>query len=176
MTRDERSVSILTCEERQALREAALRAGGRLEQGPWGLQTSNSFRRIGSCGDGDVLSAVVQRHDGQPDLLGAPGVLDYIIAAQPRVVLALLAALEAAEGSPQLGRPSEDEVIQLSVRRGELRRIVMCVRRHAATGPLCAEAEVLAFAAKLHAALGEGSGVAGELAYCEETTEWRDKG
>lgn len=62
----------------------------------WMLQTSNSFRRIGTqCGDGDVLCGTKQR-DGQPDLLAAPGVLDYIVAAQPHVVTSLLDDLDAA--------------------------------------------------------------------------------
>lgn len=65
---------------------------------PWELQTSNSFRRIGtSRGDGDVLCAIKQRPDGHPDLYATAGVLDYIVAAQPRAVLALLADIEELE-------------------------------------------------------------------------------
>lgn len=84
-------------EERQDLRLAALRALSRTSTSSWALQTSNSFRRLGALGDGDILCAVVQQSDGQPDLLAAPGVLDYIVAAQPRVVLELLGALDEAE-------------------------------------------------------------------------------
>lgn len=63
----------------------------------WELQTSNSFRRIGAHGDGDVLCATTQASDGHPDLLAKPAVLDYVVAAQPRVVLELLDQLDAAE-------------------------------------------------------------------------------
>lgn len=104
----------MTKEDRQKLREAALvaqsgvnargvAAGARgIGTGignltVWDIQTSNSFRRIGQYGDGDVLCAVTQRSDGHPDLHAAPGVLDYIVAAQPYVVLELLAALDACE-------------------------------------------------------------------------------
>jgi len=67
------------------------------EPGTWELQTSNSFRRIGARGDGDVLCAITQRSDGHPDLLAPAGVLDYVVAAQPRVVLALLDLIEELE-------------------------------------------------------------------------------
>ena len=97
----------MTREERQKLREAALAAAravharardtsGRL-LGDWELQTSNSHRRIGAHGDGDVLCAVTQRSDNHPDLRAAPDVLRYIVAAQPTVVLTLLDQLDAAE-------------------------------------------------------------------------------
>jgi hypothetical protein len=86
-------------------------------------------------------------------------VLNYIIAAQPRVVLALLAALDRAEESKDKSllqrNSSEEDAIQLNVSRDELRRIIVCVRHDAATGPLCAEAEMLAFADKLGSALGD---------------------
>ena len=104
----------MTNEERRALREAAVAAkravsdrardnSGRLP-GDWELQTSNSHRRIGAHGDGDVLCAVTQRSDNHPDLHAAPDVLKYIVAAQPSVVLALLDQLDAAEKlTDQLG-------------------------------------------------------------------------
>ncbi len=88
----------MTREKRQELRDAALRAVSLTSTRPWTLQTSNSYRRIGSHGDGDVLCAVTQRSDGHPDLHAAPDVLDYIIEAQPSVVLALLRTLDEAEG------------------------------------------------------------------------------
>jgi len=95
-------------DERQVLRDAATRAmksiharvADRHAELPleWQLQTSNSFRRIGTTyGDGDVLCGTKHPRDGHPDLLAAQGVLDYIIATQPSVVLALLDALELAE-------------------------------------------------------------------------------
>ena len=59
--------------------------------GPYQVQMSNSFRRIGTRhGDGDVLCAVTQRSDGHPDLHAAPGVLDLFAALDPATVLELL--------------------------------------------------------------------------------------
>ena len=94
-------------EGRQALRDAALAAvnGTRARRdvrraaiaADWTLQTSNSFRRIGGHGDGDVLCGTKHPIDGHPDLLAPPGVLDYIVAAQPSVVLALLDQIDALE-------------------------------------------------------------------------------
>lgn len=89
---------------RDALREAikAVRVPSTFnEKGPlragWELQTSNSFRRIGLRGDGDVLCATRHPIDGHPDLLAAPGVLDYIVAAQPHVVASLLEDIDVLE-------------------------------------------------------------------------------
>ncbi len=103
----------MTREERQNLRNAAINAlrgvdehrvlttgtgvPGQRWSKEWALQTSNSFRRIGQHGDGDVLCAVKQQSDGHPDLSAARGVLDYIVAAQPSAVLDLLDQLDAAE-------------------------------------------------------------------------------
>lgn len=95
-------------EERQRLREAALAAVNATRAradvhrtalaDPWTLQTSNSFRRIGTLhGDGDVLCATIHPVDRHPDLLAAPGVLDYVIAAQPSVVLGLLDYVDVIE-------------------------------------------------------------------------------
>jgi hypothetical protein len=81
----------MTAEQSNKLRELALLVTSGDLRRPWSVQTSNSFRRIGTDrGDGDVLCAVTQRSDGHPDLHAAPGVLDYIVAAHPFVVLALL--------------------------------------------------------------------------------------
>lgn len=101
----------VTREERQKLRDATLSAQRSVEDRwrqlheglpkpqpcPWELQTSNSFRRIGMHGDGDVLCATTHPSDRHPDLLAAPGVLEYIVAVQPSVVLDLLDQLAAAE-------------------------------------------------------------------------------
>jgi hypothetical protein len=77
------------------LAEAAARVTvGTVFRRDWELQTSNSFRRIGAAGDGDVLCGTIQRSDGHPDLLAKPEVLEYIVAAQPRVVLELLDEIE----------------------------------------------------------------------------------
>jgi len=96
----------MTQDARQKLRDTALAAldgmRGRGEfrrsglSEDWQLQTSNSFRRIGTpYGDGNVLCGTKHPHDGHPDLLAAQGVLDYIVAAQPRVVLQLLDSVDA---------------------------------------------------------------------------------
>ena len=109
---------MLTPEDRQKLRSAAQaainatppRTSVQRVLDRWELQTSNSFRRIGCHGDGDVLCAVTQRSDGHPDLLAPPGVLDYVVAAQPRVVLALLDQLDAVD---QQGRQIADVAVKL---------------------------------------------------------------
>lgn len=97
--------------DRQTLRHAALaalagmRARTDLHQRhlppealDWQLQTSNSFRRIGtSYGDGDVLCGTKHPRDGHPDLLAHPAVLDFIVAAQPRAAIQLLDHVDALE-------------------------------------------------------------------------------
>ncbi|GEM_PF-5731552 len=59
--------------------------------GPWLLQDSCSWRRIGtdpgSCGD--VLLPVVQS-DGQPDISASRGNLEYITAVDPTTVLSII--------------------------------------------------------------------------------------
>lgn len=100
-------------DDRQKLRKAALAASEAIRTPPygrrtmddaeWQLQTSNSFRRIGTTfGDGNVLCGTKHPRDGHPDLLAPPGVLDYIVAAQPQVVLALLDLLDKVEGDLEL--------------------------------------------------------------------------
>lgn len=88
-----------TCKkaERENLRQLAVRLEKEVLD-RWELQTSNSFRRVGTHrADGNVLRGTTQRHDGHSDLQGAPGVLDYIVAAQPRAVISLLEDLDFAE-------------------------------------------------------------------------------
>ena len=87
----------MTVEQTLKLRALALAlTRGELRR-PWSVQTSNSFRRIGTDhGDGDVLCAVTQRSDGHPDLHAPADVLDYIAAAHPLVVLQLLDQRERA--------------------------------------------------------------------------------
>lgn len=101
----------MTREERQKLRDAALSVQRSVEdrwrQRPgrdpyrgdrsWELQTSNSWRRIGAYGDGDVLCPTTHHVDRHPDLTAPPGVLEYLVAVQPSVVLDLLDQLSAAE-------------------------------------------------------------------------------
>ena len=108
----------MTREDRQKLREAATAALGSTRapapgrrSGDWTLQTSNSFRRIGVDGDGDVLCATKQR-DGHPDLLAARGVLDFIVAAQPRVVLELLDDLDRREDEIESRRGEHAELVE----------------------------------------------------------------
>ena len=97
-------------DERQKLRDAALFAvnGARMRSlmvpvvvsaatAEWKLWTSNSFRRISAHGDGDVLCGTKHPIDVHPDLLAAPGVLEYIVAVQPKVLVQLLDALELVE-------------------------------------------------------------------------------
>lgn len=72
---------------------AALDAGP--TPGPWGVQSSNSWRRIGTPrGDGDVLSTTLQA-DGHPDLSARPETLAYIAACHPEAIRALLAERDA---------------------------------------------------------------------------------
>ena len=117
----------MTHADRQRLREVALAAVNATRAktsagyhaalaGNWELQTSNSFRRIGCHGDGDVLCAVTQRSDGHPDLLAPPGVLDYVVAAQPRVVVQLLEDLDAADGRLRRTRIFAEKLLALTKR------------------------------------------------------------
>ncbi len=72
---------------------------------PWSVQTSNSFRRIGTDrGDGDVLCAVTQPSDGHPDLRAAPDVLDYVVAAHPFEILRLIRERDSARHALHLLR------------------------------------------------------------------------
>src|SRR4029077_4613740 len=78
------------------LRELALSIREDLKR-PWSVQTSNSFRRIGTdLGDGNVLCAITQRPDGHPDLHATPHVLDYIVAAHPLTILQLIRERDSA--------------------------------------------------------------------------------
>lgn len=81
----------MTIDPSEKLRELALSVTRGNLRRPWSVQTSNSFRRIGTDrGDGDVLCPVTQRPDGHPDLHAPPDVLDYIVAAHPFVILQLI--------------------------------------------------------------------------------------
>jgi len=87
----------MTKDRRRALRVAALRATSSVGDASWELQTSNSFRRIGGRGDGDVLCGTTHPRDHHVDLRAPSGVLEYVVAAQPAVVLALLERLDLIE-------------------------------------------------------------------------------
>jgi len=87
----------MTVDPAEKLRELALSVTRGDLRRPWSLQTSNSFRRIGTDrGDGDVLCAVTQPTDGCPDLCAAPDVLDYIVAAHPFAILRLIRERDSA--------------------------------------------------------------------------------
>jgi hypothetical protein len=86
----------MTRAERDELRELARRAMG-VRPGVWALQTSNSFRRVGTRGDGDVLCATTHPVDRHPDLLAPPSVLEYLVAMQPKIGLELLDGLALVE-------------------------------------------------------------------------------
>jgi hypothetical protein len=121
---------MMTPEDRTKLRDAALTAvnGTRARSNvahaalaaDWKLWTSNSFRRIGAHGDGDVLCGTKHPLDGQPDLLAAPGVLDYMIAAQPRVVIQLLDDVAALEDKLAKARVVSDKIEDVERRLNEM--------------------------------------------------------
>ena len=120
--------------DRQKLRDAALTAvnGTRDRSGDrraapaadWALWTSNSFRRISAHGDGDVLCGTKHPVDGQSDLLAAPGVLDFIVAAQPRVVIQLLDAVDALEDKLCKARIICDKIADVETRLDEVADVV----------------------------------------------------
>jgi len=107
----------MTPDDRQALRHSAEDAiaavrdrSSTVRDDRWQLQTSNSFRRIGCHGDGDVVCGTKHPIDGHPDLLAAPAVLDYIVAAQPRTVIALLDDIADLEDRLSAARALADRV------------------------------------------------------------------
>ena len=115
----------MTLDDRQELRAAAMAAlagtSGRTSVqralSRWELQTSNSFRRIGTVhGDGDVLCGTKHPIDGHPDLLAAPGVLDYIVAAQPRVLVQLLDDVAALEDKLAAAKVQCDRIADVEAR------------------------------------------------------------
>lgn len=95
----------MTTDPSEKLRKLALSVTKGELRRPWSVQTSNSFRRIGTDrGDGDVLCAVTQRSDGHPDLHAAPDVLDYIVAAHPFVIMQLIRERDSARHALHLLR------------------------------------------------------------------------
>lgn len=59
--------------------------------GEWRVQTGCSWRRIGTDnGDGDVLRPCTHPHDGWPDIAAPVENLEYIAAANPKAIIALL--------------------------------------------------------------------------------------
>ena len=110
-------------EDRQKLRNAAIaalnssRAPTSEIPADWQLQTSNSFRRIGTLyGDGDVLCGTKHPVDGHPDLLAAPAVLDYVVAAQPRTLLQILNEVDELEDKLARARIVCEKVVDIDTR------------------------------------------------------------
>lgn len=85
--------------------------------GPWQKQDGCSWRRIGRRfgGDGDVVCPTNHHRDAYPDLIAPDGVLDYIAAASPDVVLRLIAqawtALSPEPGAVPLDTPEVREAL-----------------------------------------------------------------
>ena len=80
--------------------------------GAWTVQTGNSWRRIGSSGDGDVLCPAKHPHDGWPDLAGPMGNLQYIAAANPDAVLGLISTIESLQAKvAELEKEREDFLV-----------------------------------------------------------------
>lgn len=76
--------------------------------GEWRVQTGCSWRRIGTDnGDGDVLRPCTHPHDGWPDIAAPVENLEYIAAANPKTILALL-----------------DEIDRLKAENEALRKII----------------------------------------------------
>lgn len=95
----------MTADPSEKLRKLALSVTRGDLRRPWSVQTSNSFRRIGTDrGDGDVLCAVTQPVDKHPDLHAAPDVLDYIVAAHPFAILQLIRERDSARHALHLLR------------------------------------------------------------------------
>jgi hypothetical protein len=67
-----------------------------------------------------VLCGTKHPIDGQPDLLAAPGVLDYIIAAQPRVVIQLLDAVDALEDKLSKAKIICDSIADVEARLSQM--------------------------------------------------------
>lgn len=114
----------MTKDDRQKLRDAAFAVVPWAVERRWELQTSNSFRRIGARGDGDVLCATKHPVDGHPDLLAAPGVLDYIVAAQPRAVVALLDDVDALEAKLVAAREIGDKIGAVEARLDDMAAVL----------------------------------------------------
>ena len=87
----------MTSEDRQKLRELATEVIRATGPERWELQTSNSFRRIGTRhGDGNILCAITHPIDRHPDLHAPRAVLEYLVAVDPRVLLELLDEIDGS--------------------------------------------------------------------------------
>lgn len=64
--------------------------------GGWETWTSNSWRRV-YAGGNPAITPCVHPHDNHPDLTFAPGVREWIEAATPDAIVALLDKMDAME-------------------------------------------------------------------------------
>ncbi len=86
---------MMQAQDREALRRLAERAR---DGGEWELQTSSNWHRIGSPGrDGNILRPDIHPANNHLDLSASPGVLEYIVSAQPATVIALLDRIDQLE-------------------------------------------------------------------------------
>lgn len=83
--------------------------------GKWETWTSNSWRRV-YAGGSPAITPCVQQYDNHPDLTFAPGVREWIEAATPDEVSALIAEIRAwRERFPEYGYRPQDECVALSM-------------------------------------------------------------
>ncbi|MBX5689011.1 ead/Ea22-like family protein [Pseudomonas aeruginosa] len=80
--------------------------------GPWRVQTGCSWRRIGTDhGDGDVLRPCTHPHDGWPDIAAPVENLEYIAAANPKAILALLDEIDRLKAENEVLRGALQAVV-----------------------------------------------------------------
>jgi hypothetical protein len=99
--------------DRKRLRELAMAA----TPGEWRWHTGCSWRRLAAYvngrneRDGNVILPVTDRHDKHPDLVVSREDQEFIAAANPQTILALLDALDAAE------QPAPDDALNAAINR-----------------------------------------------------------
>lgn len=112
---------------RKTLRQLAIRLQEEVSD-RWELQTSNSFRRVGtSRADGRVLRGTTQRHDGHPDLQGAPdgrviGSCGDAFPSTARAENSAVGPSAVKKTNAQLGR-EVDEALRGHHRAGHARKL-----------------------------------------------------
>lgn len=112
--------------------------------GEWRVQTGCSWRRIGTDnGDGDVLRPCTHPHDGWPDIEAPVENLEYIAAASPKTILALLDEIDGIKAENEAlkaeARKCFEDALEharaadeLEAERDQLRTEVEALRRFAA--------------------------------------------
>lgn len=86
--------------------------------GEWRVQTGCSWRRIGTDnGDGDVLRPCTHPHDGWPDIEAPVENLEYIAAANPKTILALLDEIDRLK--------AENEALRKDAERWRYARTIL---------------------------------------------------